>query len=42
MGVVLTPGDDQGTIARTVEKLMVDSLGQRLYSRLMEQARERG
>ena len=39
---VYREGDDQGTIARTVEKLMVDSLGQRLYSRLMEQARERG
>ena len=39
---VYREGDDQGTIARTVEKLMVDSLGQRLYTRLMEQARERG
>jgi len=39
---VYREGDDQATIARSVEKLMVDSLGQRLYTRLMEQARERG
>jgi type IV pilus assembly protein PilZ len=39
---VYREGDDQGTIARTVEKLMVDSLGQRLFTRLMEHARERG
>jgi type IV pilus assembly protein PilZ len=39
---VYREGDDQGTISRTVEKLMVDSLGQRLYSRLMDHARERG
>src|SRR5262245_29935664 len=43
MGIrfVYREGDDQDSIARTVEKLMVDSLGQRLYTRLMEQARER-
>jgi len=43
MGIrfVYREGDDQETIARIVEKLMVDSLGQRLYLKLMEQTRER-
>ncbi len=41
MGIrfVYREGDDQDTIARTVERLMVDSLGQRLYTKLMEETR---
>jgi len=42
MGIrfVYREGDDKDTIARTVERLMVDSLGQRLYTKLMEETRE--
>ena len=41
MGIrfVYREGDDRDTIARTVERLMVDSLGQRLYTKLMEETR---
>src|SRR5690349_19145859 len=44
MGIrfVYREGDSRDEIARVVERLMVDSLGQRLYTRLMEQSRERG
>ncbi len=44
MGIrfVYREGIPREEVLRTVEKLMVDSLGQRLYTRLMEQARERG
>jgi len=43
MGIrfVYREGDDRETIARTVERLMVDSLGQRLYTRLMDETRGR-
>jgi type IV pilus assembly protein PilZ len=42
MGIrfVYKTGDPQAEIARAVEKLMVDSLGQRLTTRLMEHSRE--
>jgi type IV pilus assembly protein PilZ len=42
MGIrfVYKTGDPQLEIARSVEKLMVDSLGQRLTTRLMEHARD--
>jgi type IV pilus assembly protein PilZ len=41
MGIrfVYREGDDKETIARTVERLMVDSLGQRLYTKLMEETK---
>jgi type IV pilus assembly protein PilZ len=41
MGIrfVYREGDDRETIARTVERLMVDSLGQRLYTKLMDETR---
>jgi type IV pilus assembly protein PilZ len=41
MGIrfVYRAGDDQATIAHTVERLMVDSLGQRLYTKLMDETR---
>ena len=41
MGIrfVYREGDDQQTISRTVERLMVDSLGQRLYTKLMDETR---
>jgi hypothetical protein len=44
MGIrfVYRSGDPQAEIARVVEKLMVDSLGQRLYTKLMEHARQSG
>jgi type IV pilus assembly protein PilZ len=38
---VYREGDPQPEIAHTVERLMTDSLGPRLYARLMEQARQR-
>jgi type IV pilus assembly protein PilZ len=38
---VYREGDPQPEIARTVERLMTDSLGPRLYAKLMEQARQR-
>jgi type IV pilus assembly protein PilZ len=43
MGIrfVYREGDDRETIARQVERLMVDSLGQRLYTRLMDETRGR-
>ncbi|HVK74977.1 MAG TPA: TIGR02266 family protein [Kofleriaceae bacterium] len=43
MGIRFTyrEGSSQDEIDRVVERLMVDSLGQRLYSKLMEQAREK-
>ena len=43
MGIRFTyrEGSNQEEIDRVVERLMVDSLGQRLYSKLMEQARDR-
>ena len=43
MGIRFTyrQGSTQDEIDRVVERLMVDSLGQRLYSRLMDQSRER-
>jgi type IV pilus assembly protein PilZ len=43
MGIrfVYREGDDRETIARTVERLMVDSLGARLYTRLMDETRGR-
>ncbi len=43
MGIrfVYREGDDRATIARTVERLMVDSLGARLYARLMDETRGR-
>lgn len=34
-------GSSQEEIDRVVERLMVDSLGQRLYARLMDQARDK-
>jgi type IV pilus assembly protein PilZ len=42
MGIrfVYKTGDPQPEIARSVEKLMVDSLGQRLTTRLMEHSRD--
>ena len=42
MGIrfVYKTGDPQAEIARAVEKLMVDSLGQRLTTKLMEHSRE--
>lgn len=42
MGIrfVYKTGDPQAEIARSVEKLMIDSLGQRLAAKLMEHARE--
>ena len=41
MGIrfVYREGDDRATIARTVERLMVDSLGSRLYTKLMDETR---
>ena len=44
MGIrfVYREGDDKETISRTVERLMVDSLGQRLYTKLMEETRGGG
>ena len=44
MGIrfVYRQGDSQEEIARVVEGLMVESLGQRLYAKLMEQSRQRG
>jgi type IV pilus assembly protein PilZ len=41
MGIrfIYRQGDKPDTIERTVEKLMVDSLGQLLYSKLMEESR---
>ncbi len=43
MGIRFTyrEGSSQDEIDRVVERLMVDSLGQRLYSKLMDQAREK-
>jgi type IV pilus assembly protein PilZ len=38
---VYREGDPQAEIARIVEGIMTDSLGPRLYSRLMEHARKR-
>jgi type IV pilus assembly protein PilZ len=38
---VYREGDPQAEIARTVEAIMSDSLGPRLYSRLMDQAHKR-
>ena len=38
---VYREGDPQAEIARIVENLMTDSLGPRLYSRLMDQAQKR-
>jgi type IV pilus assembly protein PilZ len=42
MGIrfVYKTGDPQAEIARSVEKLMVESLGQRLTTKLMEHSRE--
>ncbi|MCA9678229.1 MAG: TIGR02266 family protein [Kofleriaceae bacterium] len=41
MGIrfVYRDGDPRDEITRTVERLMVDSLGQRLYTRLMDKSR---
>jgi type IV pilus assembly protein PilZ len=39
---VYREGDPQAEIARVVEGLMTDSLGSRLYAKLMEQAQKRG
>jgi type IV pilus assembly protein PilZ len=39
---VYREGDPQAEIARVVEGLMTDSLGARLYAKLMEQAQKRG
>ena len=39
---VYREGDPQAEIARVVEGLMTDSLGPRLYAKLMEQAQKRG
>jgi type IV pilus assembly protein PilZ len=39
---VYREGDPQAEIARVVEGLMTDSLGPRLYAKLMEQAHKRG
>ena len=43
MGIRFTyrQGSTQEEIDRVVERLMVDSLGQRLYSKLMDQSREK-
>lgn len=43
MGIRFTyrQGSTQDEIDRVVERLMVDSLGQRLYSRLMDQSRDK-
>ncbi|MBE7452476.1 MAG: TIGR02266 family protein [Kofleriaceae bacterium] len=43
MGIRFTyrQGSTQDEIDRVVERLMVDSLGQRLYAKLMEQARDK-
>lgn len=43
MGIRFTykQGSTQDEIDRVVERLMVDSLGQRLYSKLMDQSREK-
>jgi type IV pilus assembly protein PilZ len=43
MGIRFTyrQGSTQEEIDRVVERLMVDSLGQRLYSRLMDQSRDK-
>jgi type IV pilus assembly protein PilZ len=38
---VYREGDPQALIARTVENMMTDSLGPRLYAKLMDQARKR-
>ena len=38
---VYREGDPQAEIARTVEAIMTDSLGPRLYAKLMEQAHKR-
>ncbi len=38
---VYREGDPQAEIARTVEGLMTDSLGPRLYAKLMDQAQKR-
>ncbi|MBX3160520.1 MAG: TIGR02266 family protein [Deltaproteobacteria bacterium] len=38
---VYREGDPQAEIARTVEGMMTESLGPRLYARLMEQSRKR-
>jgi hypothetical protein len=38
---VYREGDPQDEIAHTVEAIMSDSLGPRLYSKLMEQAHKR-
>jgi type IV pilus assembly protein PilZ len=38
---VYRQGDPQAEIARTVEAIMTDSLGPRLYAKLMEQAHKR-
>jgi hypothetical protein len=38
---VYREGDPQAEIARIVEGLMTESLGPRLYARLMEQAHKR-
>lgn len=44
MGIrfVYREGIPAAEVTRTVERLMVDSLGQRLYTRLMDRARDRG
>jgi type IV pilus assembly protein PilZ len=39
---VYREGDPQEEIARIVEGMMTDSLGPRLYAKLMEQSRKRG
>ena len=39
---VYREGDPQAEIARVVEGMMTDSLGPRLYAKLMEQAHKRG
>jgi type IV pilus assembly protein PilZ len=39
---VYREGDQQAEIARAVESMMTESLGPRLYARLMEQAQRRG
>ena len=38
---VYREGDPEAQIARTVEQIMSDSLGPRLYTKLMEQAHKR-
>jgi hypothetical protein len=39
---VYREGDPQAEIARAVEGMMSESLGPRLYAKLMEQAHKRG